>query len=94
MVLTYLLFLFQSFLSPFRRLCALVEDGRAKVAEEEAQVEELQERPRAGNERLARTPCIGGGASGMARDNRWRENPDIPAKEEEEEEALEMLAKP
>jgi hypothetical protein len=26
--------------------------------------------------------------SGMARDNEWRENPDIPAEEEEEEEAL------
>jgi hypothetical protein len=26
--------------------------------------------------------------SGMTRDNGWRENPDIPAEEEEEEEAL------
>jgi hypothetical protein len=31
---------------------------------------------------------IGGGASGMARDNGWWENPDIPAKEEKEGEAL------
>jgi hypothetical protein len=31
---------------------------------------------------------IGRGDSGMARDNGWRENPDIPAKEEEEEDAL------
>jgi hypothetical protein len=32
--------------------------------------------------------AIEGGASGMARDSEWRENPDIPAEEDEEEEAL------
>jgi hypothetical protein len=36
---------------------------------------------------------IGRGDSGMARDNGWRENPDIPAEEEEEEEALAKTSK-
>jgi hypothetical protein len=61
-----------------------VEDDRAKVAEEKARVTELRACSCAGKERLARI-YIGEDASGMARDNGRRENPDIPAKEEEAE---------
>jgi hypothetical protein len=62
-----------------------VEDDRAKVDEEEARVKELRARSRAGKEEAG--THIRGDASEMARDNGWRENPDIPAKEEDEAEA-------
>jgi hypothetical protein len=55
-----------------------VEDDRAKVAEEEARLNELRARSRAGTH-------IGEDASGVAKDNGRQENPDTPDKEEEAE---------
>jgi hypothetical protein len=51
--------------------------------------EALQERSRAGKKRLAARISQGALREWQGtRDNGWRENPDVPAEEEEEEEVL------